>query len=60
MNNSRKPRLHKWAVSVYVEGERILTIADDAICGKAEFTEKEEEIIREAANNLLGFIGEES
>jgi hypothetical protein len=48
-----------WGVEVYVGGQSILRISEDSVCGKPEFTDAEKEVIRKAAQNLLGFIGEE-
>lgn len=48
-----------WAVTVCLDGETLITIASDYVCGKPAFTEAEETIIRDAARNLQAFIGDE-
>lgn len=47
-----------WRVEVYLDGNRILAIEPESICGLENIQEPEEDAIRKAANSLLGFIGE--
>lgn len=46
-----------WAVTVYREGEEIVTIESNCLSGR-ELTPEDEAAIRTAANHLLAFIGE--
>ncbi len=46
-----------WRVEVYLDGKRILAIEPESVCGVENMQEFEEGAIREAANNLLAFVG---
>lgn len=46
-----------WSVTVERNGERLLTITNLDFCGK-DLTVEDEDFIREAAKNLLAFVGE--
>ena len=49
-----------FAVTVWRNGESLVTIESYCLSGKAEFTEAEAETIRTAALHLMAFIGERS
>jgi hypothetical protein len=49
--------VNHWSVEVCINGESILTIESNSLCGKPEFSDVEAEAIRIAARNLLAFIG---
>jgi hypothetical protein len=49
-----------WAVSVSLNGETLVTIANDYVSGKPEFTDAEEQVIRDAARHLEAFIGSDA
>jgi len=49
--------IQHWGVDVRVNGKQILTIESNCLYGKPQFSEAEEEVIRNAAQSLLAFIG---
>ena len=49
------PRDH-WAVTVWFNGQEVVTLSSQHVSGR-EISKDDEEAIREAAGNLLGFIG---
>ena len=46
-----------WAVTVYRDGEEVVTIEHACLSGR-ELSSEDEEAIRNAAYHLLAFIGE--
>lgn len=44
-------------VTVNINGEDVLTLASNYICGK-DLSEQDEEVIRSCAHRLLSFVGE--
>ena len=46
-----------WYVTVEVNGKKIVGIGPTELSGKENMSEEEEEAIRQAAENLLSFIG---
>lgn len=48
----------KWSVSVQIDGENVLNISSDELCGVKHIAEYRTEIL-EAADNLIAFIGRE-
>jgi len=46
-----------WHVEVHRNGEKLLTIGHNSLCGKDPLSERELEVIRLAGKNLLGFAG---
>lgn len=55
---SLPPQPEHWSVTVTRNGEPLVTIETDCLSGKPEFSEEDEETIRDAARHLLSFIGE--
>ena len=51
--------LQHWGVDVRVNGEDVLTIESNRICGKIDLSAMELDAIRTAANNLLAFAGQQ-
>ena len=47
-----------WSVTVTRNGEDLITIESNSLCGKAELTPEDEEVIRAAGMHLLAFVGE--
>ena len=47
-----------WQVTVECDGKVILRIGHGDLGGLASFTERQEDAIRSAAENLVAFIGE--
>ena len=47
-----------WSVTVTRNGEDLITIESNSLCGKAELTEEDEDTILNAAQHLLAFVGE--
>jgi len=54
---SALPCSEHWAVHVYVSGKCLLSIGHNHLCGVGDIM-RHAETIRNAANHLLGFIGE--
>lgn len=48
-----------WSVEVKYNGESLVTIESSCYGGKSELTKEEREAIRNAAFNLLAFVGNE-
>ena len=48
----------KWGVTVKIDGEDVLTLSSDGICGKAEMSEHELQAIRDAGQELIDFAGD--
>lgn len=46
-----------WAVSVYADGETIVTLESNFLAGR-HLSEEDEDTIRNAAHHLLAFIGD--
>lgn len=55
---SKPEVLNHWGVDVRVNHEHVLTIESNCVFGKSKFSELQESAIREAARNLLAFIGD--
>ena len=53
-----RPVQHRWGVSVSVNGEDVLTIESNSLCGKSDLSPMELDAIRTAANHLLAFAGQ--
>lgn len=50
------PRKH-WAVSVWIDGDNILTIESNCLAGR-DLSAEDEQCIRDCARQLLSFVGE--
>lgn len=53
-------RVQHWGVDVRVNGECVLTIESNCLCGKSDLSAMELNAIRTAANHLLAFAGKPS
>lgn len=49
--------MQHWTVTVEKDGEKILTIESNCLSGKADLTSEDEQVIRNAAEHLLSFVG---
>lgn len=49
-------KIYHWAVEVRVNHKQVLTIESNCVYGKS-LSNQEEEVIREAAEHLLAFVG---
>jgi hypothetical protein len=47
-----------WAVTIWRNGEEVITIETACLSGRVIITPADEEVIRIAARNLLEFIGD--
>lgn len=54
---SDKQTTDHWAVTVYRNGEEVVTIGSNCLSGR-EISDEDERVIGIAARSLLGFIGE--
>lgn len=57
--DANEPTQH-WGVDVRRNGENLVTIESNCLCGKPEFSEVEAEVIRQCADHLQAFIGPRS
>ena len=48
-----------WSVRVEADGELLLNIESNCLCGKADLTDEDEAVIRNAAAHLTSFVGPE-
>lgn len=47
--------MQHWAVTVWKDGEELVTIESNCLSGKGDLTDDDNEVIRRAGENLLGF-----
>ena len=53
----RKGDVEHWGVDVRVNGEHVLTIESNCLCGR-DLSDVDKEAIRTAARHLLAFVGD--
>ena len=53
----RREKLEHWAVHCWVNHQRVLSLESNSLSGK-DLSVEDEEVIREMANCLLGFLGQ--
>lgn len=58
MSKPAQPPKPHWSISVSRDGENLVTIESNCLCGKPEFTDEEAQQIRDCADHLRAFIGE--
>lgn len=46
-----------WAVSVFSDGETVLTIESNCVCGR-DLSDDDKQLVRDCAQHLLAFVGE--
>jgi hypothetical protein len=57
MSKSETTRDH-WVVTVYRNGEPVVTIESNSLSGKSDLDAADEDCIRTAGRHLLAFVGE--
>lgn len=50
-------KIEHWAVHCWVNHQRVLSLESNSLSGK-DLSVEDEEVIREMANSLLGFLGQ--